>query len=159
YRLEKARDRAHILEGLLKALDIIDAIITLIRGSESADAARTALQAVPFEFSETQATHILDMPLRRLAALERQKLREEYDALQHTIREVEAILGDESRLRAVIKDELGAVREKYGDERRTVITNDPGELADLDLIDDEELVVVLSQKGYVKTVPVDQFRT
>jgi DNA gyrase subunit A len=159
YRLEKARDRAHILEGLLKALDMIDAIITLIRGSESADAARTALQAAPFEFSETQATHILDMPLRRLAALERQKLREEYDALQDTIRELEAILADETLLRAVIKDELGAIREKYGDERRTVITNDPGELADLDLIDDEELVVVLSQKGYVKTVPVDQFRT
>jgi DNA gyrase subunit A len=138
---------------------MIDAIITLIRGSESADAARTALQAAPFEFSETQATHILDMPLRRLAALERQKLREEYDALQETIRDLEAILADDSKLRAVIKDELGAVREKYGDERRTVITNDPGELADLDLIDDEELVVVLSQKGYVKTVPVDQFRT
>jgi DNA gyrase subunit A len=159
YRLEKARDRAHILEGLLKALDIIDAIITLIRGSESADVARTALQAAPFEFSETQATHILDMPLRRLAALERQKLRDEYDALQETIRELEAILADDTKLRAVIKDELGAIKEKYGDGRRTVITNDPGELADLDLIDDEELVVVLSQKGYVKTVPVDQFRT
>jgi DNA gyrase subunit A len=159
YRLEKARDRAHILEGLLKALDMIDAIITLIRGSESADAARTALQVAPFEFSETQATHILDMPLRRLAALERQKLRDEYDALQETIRELEAILADDTKLRAVIKDELGAIKEKYGDDRRTVITNDPGELADLDLIDDEELVVVLSQKGYVKTVPVDQFRT
>jgi DNA gyrase subunit A len=159
YRLEKARDRAHVLEGLLRALDMIDAIITLIRGSESADAARTALQAAPFDFSETQATHILDMALRRLAALERQKLREEYDALQETIRELEAILADDTKLRAVIKDELGAIREKYGDERRTLITNDPGELADLDLIDDEELVVVLSQKGYVKTVSVDQFRT
>jgi DNA gyrase subunit A len=159
YRLQKARDRAHILEGLLKALDMIDAIITLIRGSESADAARTALQAAPYEFSETQATHILDMPLRRLAALERQRLRDEYDELQETIRELEAILSDDAKLRGVIKDELGAIKEKYGDARRTVITNDPGELADLDLIDDEELVVVMSQKGYVKTVPVDQFRT
>ncbi len=79
YRLGKFRERAHILEGLLKALDMIDAIITLIRGSESADAAKTALQAAPFEFSETQAQHILDMALRRLAALERQKLREEFD--------------------------------------------------------------------------------
>jgi DNA gyrase subunit A len=159
YRLEKARSRAHILEGLLKALDMIDAVIQLIRGSESADAARTALQAAPFEFSETQATHILDMPLRRLAALERQKLREEYDEVQVTIAELEAILADESRLRGVIKDELTEIRDKYGDDRRTVITTDPGELADLDLIEDEELVVVLSQKGYVKTVQPAQFRT
>jgi DNA gyrase subunit A len=159
YRLDKARERAHILEGLLKALDMIDAIITLIRGSESADAARTALQVAPFEFSETQSTHILDMPLRRLAALERQKLRDEFDELQTTIRELEAILADESLLRGVIKEELGVIREKYGDERRTTLVNDPGELIDLDLIEDEELVVVLSQKGYVKTVQVDQFRT
>jgi DNA gyrase subunit A len=159
FRLRKARDRAHILEGLLKALDMIDAIIALIRGSESADAARTALQAEPFSFSETQATHILDMALRRLAALERQKLREEYDALQDTIRELEAILGDESKLREVIKEELTEIRDKYGDDRRTTLSNDPGELLDLDLIEDEELVVVLSHKGYVKTVPVDQFRT
>jgi DNA gyrase subunit A len=159
YRLDKARERAHILEGLLKALDMIDAIITLIRGSESADAARTALQVAPFEFSETQSTHILDMPLRRLAALERQKLRDEFDELQTTIRELEAILADESLLRGVIKEELGVIREKYGDERRTMLVNDPGELIDLDLIEDEELVVVLSQKGYVKTVQVDQFRT
>jgi len=159
YRLEKARSRAHILEGLLKALDMIDAVIQLIRGSESADAARTALQAAPFEFSETQATHILDMPLRRLAALERQKLREEYDEVQATIAELESILADESRLRGVIKDELTEIRDKYGDDRRTVITTDPGELADLDLIEDEELVVVLSQKGYVKTVQPAQFRT
>jgi DNA gyrase subunit A len=159
YRLEKARDRAHIVEGLLKALDMIDAVINLIRGSESADAARQALQAAPFEFSETQTTHILDMPLRRLAALEHQKLRDEFEELRGTIAELESILADEGKLRGVIKDELGAIKEKYGDERRTQITTDPGELADLDLIEDEELVVVLSHKGYVKTVPVDQFRT
>ncbi len=159
YRLGKARDRAHILEGLLKALDAIDAIIALIRGSESADTARTALMAAPFEFSETQATHILDMPLRRLAALERQKLHDEFQELQVTIADLEAILGDEQKLRSVIKEELTAIREKYGDGRRTEITTDPGDLADLDLIEDEELVVVLSHKGYTKTVPVDQFRT
>src|SRR4051812_32088378 len=158
YRLRKARDRAHILEGLLKALDMIDAIITLIRESESADAAKTALQAAPFEFSEVQATHILDMPLRRLAALERQKIREEYDELAQTIADLEAILADEAKLRGVIKDELGVIREKYGDDRRTEITTDYGDLADLDLIEDEELVVVLSHKGYVKTVAVDEFR-
>ena len=158
FRLKKARDRAHILEGLLKALDLIDAIITLIRGSESADTAKQALMAAPFEFSETQATHILDMALRRLAALERQKLRDEFEELAATIAELEAILADDGKLRGVIKEELSEVRDKYGDERRTEITTDFGDLADLDLIEDEELVVVLSQKGYVKTVSVDQFR-
>ncbi len=158
YRLAKARDRSHIVEGLLKALDAIDAIIALIRGSESADAAKQALMLAPFEFSEVQATYVLDMPLRRLAALERQKVRDEYDELQVTIRELEAILGDEERLRAVIKEELVVIRDKYGDDRRTEITVDLGDLDDLDLIEDEELVVVLSHKGYVKTVPVDQFR-
>jgi DNA gyrase subunit A len=159
YRLGKARDRAHIVEGLLRALDMIDQIVALIRGSESADVARTALQATPFDFSEIQANHILDMPLRRLAALERQKLADEYSELQASIAALEAILADDAKLRGVIKEELAALREKYGDDRRTVITTDPGELADLDLIEDEELVVVLSHKGYVKTVPVDQFRT
>jgi DNA gyrase subunit A len=159
YRLDKAQARAHIVEGLLRALDMIDAIINLIRGSESADAARTALQAAPFEFTETQATHILDMQLRRLAALERQRLRDEFEELNNTIKELQSILGDDTKLRGVIKDELGEVKNKYGDARRTAITTDPGELADLDLIEDEELVVVLSQAGYVKTVAVDQFRT
>jgi DNA gyrase subunit A len=159
YRLRKARDRAHILEGLLKALDSIDAIITLIRGSESADAARTALQAAPYDFSDVQATHILDMALRRLAALERQKLRDEYEEITATIAELESILADEAKLRGVIKDELTEIRDKYGDDRRSIITHDPGELLDLDLIEDEELVVVMSARGYVKTVPVDQFRT
>jgi DNA gyrase subunit A len=98
------------------------------------------------------------MQLRRLAALERQRLRDEFDELQTTIAELEAILADEQRLRGVIKDELVAIRDKYGDDRRTEITTDFSDVADLDLIDDEELVVVLSQKGYVKTVPVDQFR-
>ncbi len=158
YRLGKFRDRAHILEGLLKALDMIDAIITLIRGSESAEVAKTALQAAPFEFSETQAQHILDMALRRLAALERQKLREEFDDLEAKIAELEAILADDAKLRGVIKEELTEVRDTYGDDRRTEITTDYADLADLDLIEDEELVVVLSQKGYVKTVQVDQFR-
>jgi DNA gyrase subunit A len=158
HRLSKARDRSHILEGLLKALDVIDQIITLIRGSESADAAKQALMVAPFDFSEVQATHILDMPLRRLAALERQKVRDEFDELQTTIAELEAILADEHKLRGVIKDEMIAIRDKYGDDRRTEITTDFSDLADLDLIEDEELVVVLSRNGYVKTVQVDQFR-
>jgi DNA gyrase subunit A len=159
HRLRKKRDRAHIVEGLLKALDQIDRIIELIRNSESADAARTSLMAEPFGFTEVQANHILDMQLRRLAALERQKLQEEFEELRRDIAELESILADEQKLRGVIKDELIAIRDKYGDERRTQITTDPGDLADLDLIEDEELVVVLSRQGYVKTVPVDQFRT
>src|SRR5690349_14182544 len=114
FRLKKARDRAHIVEGLLRALDQIDAVIALIRGSESADAAKQAFMVAPFEFSEEQATHILDMQLRRLAALERQRLRDEYDELQTTIAELEAILADPQRLRGVIKDELIAIRDKYG---------------------------------------------
>src|SRR4051794_7217364 len=158
FRLKKARGRAHIVEGLLRALDAIDAVIALIRGSESAEAAKQAFMVAPFEFSEEQATHILDMQLRRLAALERQKLRDEYDELQVTIAELEAILADGQKLRGVITDELIAIRDRYGDDRRTEITTDYSDLADLDLIEDEELVVVLSQKGYVKTVPVDQFR-
>ena len=102
--------------------------------------------AAPFEFTEMQAKHILDMQLRRLAALEGQKLRDEFEELAATIAELEAILADDGKLRGVIKDELGAIRDKYGDDRRTQITIDPGELADLDLIEDEELVVVLSHK-------------
>lgn len=159
YRLQRKRDRAHIVEGLLRALDRIDAIIELIRGSESADAARAALVAEPFGFTEVQANHILDMQLRRLAALERQRLHDEFEELRADIAQLEAILADEQKLRGVIKDELLAIREKYGDDRRTTITTDPGDLAALDLIEDEELVVVLSRQGYVKTVPVDQFRT
>src|SRR5439155_8355629 len=121
YRLKKARDRAHIVEGLLRALDMIDAVIALIRGSADTDAARQGLMAEPFSFSEIQANHILDMPLRRLTGLERRKLGEELEGLRTIIAELEAILGDESRLRAVIKEELTAVRTRFGDERRTQI--------------------------------------
>jgi DNA gyrase subunit A len=158
YRLDEARKRAHIVEGLLRALDMIDAIITLIRGSEDAAAAREALQLEPFSFSDIQAAHILDMALRRLAQLEGQNLREEFTKLSTKIAELEAILADDAKLRAVIREELLEVREEYGDERRTRITFDPGAIDTLDLIDDEELVVVVSKSGYVKTVAADSFR-
>ena len=158
YRLENARKRAHIVEGLLRALDMIEAIIALIRGSADAAAARDALQLEPFSFSEIQAAHILDMALRRLAQLEGQKLRDEFGELQATIAELESILADEAKLRAVIRSELLEVREEFGDERRTRITFDPGAIDTLDLIDDEELVVVVSRSGYVKTVAADAFR-
>lgn len=158
YRLGKARDRAHIVEGLLRALDMIDAIIALIRGSEDAEAAREGLMAEPFSFSEVQARHILDMQLRRLAQLEGRKLQEEHDELLATIAGLEAILADEAKLRGVVKEELTDVRDRFGDDRRTLVTIDTGELDELDLIEDEEVVVVLSHKGYVKTVSADAFR-
>lgn len=158
HRLDVARRRAHIVEGLLRALDHIDAIIALIRGSEDAASARDALMGEPYSFSEIQATHILDMQLRRLAQLEGQKLRDEFAELSVTIAGLEAILADESKLRAVITEELHKVRADYGDDRRTRLTIDPGEIDALDLIEDEEVVVVLSHKGYVKTVAADAFR-
>ncbi|HEY7134837.1 MAG TPA: DNA gyrase subunit A [Acidimicrobiia bacterium] len=158
YRLKRAQARAHIVEGLIRALDMIDAIVTLIRGSEDANAAREALMAEPFSFTEIQASHILDMQLRRLAQLEGQKLRDEFAELTETIKELESILADDAKLRAVIKTELGEIKDEYGDERRTRLTYDSGDIDDLDLIEDEEVVVVLSHKGYVKTVAVDAFR-
>ena len=158
FRLAKAKDRAHILEGLLRALDTIDEIIALIRASQDTDAARTGLTGVPFEFSEIQANHILDMPLRRLAQLEHQKLKDEYDEKLAEIKALDAILASEERKREVIKEELGEVREQYADERRTQLTFDSGDLDVLDLIEDEEVVVLLSNKGYVKTVAADAFR-
>ncbi len=158
YRLKRAEERAHIVEGLVKALDMIDAIIALIRAAADVDAARTGLMAAPFEFSETQANYILDMQLRRLTQLEGQKLRDELAELQTTIKELNAILKSKAKLRGVIKKELGEIRKKYADDRRTKLTIDTGDLDTLDLIEDEEVVVVLSHKGYVKTVAADAFR-
>jgi DNA gyrase subunit A len=158
FRLRKARDREHIVEGLVKALDMIDAIITLIRGSDDVDAARAGLMAAPFEFSELQANYILDMQLRRLTQLEGQKLREELEELRVLIAELQSILDDPAKLDGVISTELADVRDKYADERRTQLTHDSGEIDVLDLIDDEEVVVVMSNKGYIKTVAADAFR-
>ncbi|MDQ4091235.1 MAG: DNA gyrase subunit A, partial [Actinomycetota bacterium] len=159
YRLRKARDRAHIVEGLIKALDMIDAIIALIRGSEDRSTARDGLMAAPFEFSEVQANHILDMQLSRLTRLGRAQLEGELAELRQTIAELEAILGDPGRLRQVIKDEMGEIRAKHATPRRAEITFDPGDLDNLDFIDDEELVVTMTHAGYIKTVAADAFRT
>jgi DNA gyrase subunit A len=159
FRLKKKRDRAHIVEGLIKALDLIDEIIALIRASADRPAARDGLQAPPFEFTEIQANHILDMQLGRLTRLGRSDLEAELAELREAIRELEEILGDEGVLRQVIKDELASVRDEYSEPRRAEITYDPGEIGIEDLIDDEDLVVTLSAKGYVKTVAFDAFRT
>ena len=158
FRLDKKKARAHLVEGLLKAIDVIDAVIALIRSSEDRAAARTGLMAEPFEFSLDQAEHILDMRLGQLTRLARIDLEAELEKLREDIADLEAILADESRLFAVIKEELADVREKFADERRSEITYDIGDIDIEDLIDDEELVVTMSQRGYVKTVPSDQFR-
>src|SRR5579875_2210665 len=159
YRLRKARERAHIVEGLIKALDLIDQIIAAIRASEDKAAARGALMAPPFEFSEVQAEHILDMPLSRLTRLGRAQLEEEMAKLRETIAELEAILADEGVLRGVIKSEMGAIRDEFADPRRAQITFDEGDMSAEDLIDDEELVITMTRAGYVKAVPASQFRT
>jgi DNA gyrase subunit A len=159
HRLGRARDRAHIVEGLLRAIDMLDAVIAAIRASDDRPAARDALIAEPFSFSEVQAAHILDMTLGRLTRLGRSELEEEMVKLRETIVELEGILADPTKLRGVIASELGEIRRRFGDERRTRIVNDPGELAVEDLIEDEELVVTMTRAGYIKAVPTASFRT
>jgi DNA gyrase subunit A len=159
FRLRKAEARAHIVEGLLKALDLIDEIITLIRGSDDRDAARQGLMAEPFGFTEVQANHILDMTLSRLTRLGRSQLEDELAELRRTIADLQAILADEGRLRTVVKEELAEVRSTFATPRRAEIALDPGNIDDLELIDDEELVVTLSAKGYVKSVHAGAFRS
>ena len=159
FLLKKARDRAHVVEGLLKAIDMLDQVIATIRGSDDRPAALEALCATPFDFSEEQANHILDMTLARLTRLGRTNLEEEMAKLLEEIAELESILNDPAKLRRVIAGELGEIREKFANERRTVITHDPGDMNVEDLVDDEELVVTLSRAGYVKAVSADAFRT
>ncbi len=159
FQLRKARARAHIVEGLLRAIDMLDAVITTIRGSDDRPAARTALMAEPFSFSEEQANHILDMTLGRLTRLGRTELEEEMAQLRERIAELEGILADPAKLRAVISGELVAVRDRFADDRRSVITHDPGELGMEDLIEDEEIVVTMTAAGYIKSVAAGAFRT
>ncbi|MFV0523025.1 MAG: DNA gyrase subunit A [Acidimicrobiales bacterium] len=159
YRLQRARDRAHLVEGLLKALDLIDQIIATIRASEDRPAARAALMSEPFEFSEVQANYILDMQLGRLTRLARIELETELEDLQGIMTELEAILADPARLDTVIKEEMSAIAAEHATPRLTELVNDPGELDIEDLIDDEDLVVTLSSTGYVKSVSAEEFRT
>ena len=158
YRLEQARQRAHVVEGLLIALDNIDEVVRIIRGSDDVDAARTTLME-RFELSDIQARTILDMPLRRLTALETEKLREEYEALMETIAGLEAILASEELQREVVAEELTLIRDKYGDARRSRIIPDLGEMSLEDLIADEELVVTITAAGYLKAVLAAAYRT
>jgi len=158
-RLQRAEARAHLVDGLLRALNMIDEIIALIRGSEDAAAARDGLMAEPFSFSEAQAAYILDMQLRRLTRLARIDLETELGELREKIAGFRLILDDDSVLRGVIKDELTAVRDKFATPRRAEITFDPGDIGAEDLIDDEDLVLTFTRGGYIKTMPASTFRT
>ena len=159
YRLRKAQARAHIVEGLLRAIDMLDAVIAAIRASDDRAAARAALMTDPFSFSEEQANHILDMTLGRLTRLGRTELEEEMIQLRETIAELQAILADPAKLRGVIATEMTAIRDKFADPRRSVITHDPGELGVEDLVADEDIVVTTTAAGYIKAVSADAFRT
>ncbi len=158
-RLRKANFRAHILEGLIRARDVLDEIIATIRASDSRADARTALESAPFEFSSDQAEAILSMTLGRLTRLARVELEDELAERQATIAELEAILADPAVRDQVIKDELIAIRDQFGEERVSQLVNDPGEMNIEDLIDDEDLVVTLSSTGYIKSVSTEEFRT
>jgi len=157
YELAKAEARAHILEGLTIALDNLDAVITTIRESRTAEIAKDALMK-SFRLSDKQAQAILDLRLQRLTGLEREKIEEEYEATLKAIEEYKAILADENRILGIIKDELMAVKEKYGDERRTRITIDDSSLAVEDLIAEEDVVITITHNNYIKRMPLTAYR-
>ncbi len=159
FDLAKARDRHHILLGLLRAIDQLDAIITLIRGAASASAAKEGLMTAPFEFSDRQAQAILDMQLRRLAALERKQLQDEFDELVKRIAYLEDLLAHPAKIDALIRDEAGDLKKKHGDARRTLIVDQELEsFSDEDLIAHDQAVVTLSNRGYIKRVPLESYR-
>jgi len=157
YELKKAEERAHVLEGLLIALDHLDEVIKLIRESKTVDDAHAGLVSA-FGLSDIQAKAILEMRLQRLVGLERLKIKEEYDELIKTIEDLKDILAREERRKEIIKFELQTIKEKYGDERRTQITFADGEISIEDMIPDEEMVVTISHLGYVKRTNVAEFR-
>ncbi|MGH8923908.1 MAG: DNA gyrase subunit A [Acidimicrobiia bacterium] len=158
HRLEEAEARAHILDGLIVAVDNIDEVVALIRASKDTAEARTHLQE-RFELSELQANAILDMPLRRLTALEVNKLRDELAALLELITDLKAILADPARRREIIKEDLAEIKEKFATPRKSVLIPDEGDMSLEDLIADDELIVTVSASGYLKSVPASAYRT
>jgi len=158
YELEQAEKRAHILEGLLIALDHLDEVIKLIRSSQTPDAAREGLMS-SFGLSEAQARAILDLRLQRLTGLERDKIKSEYDELMERISYYKKVLSDEGLRFQIIKDELHEVKEQYGDERRTDIDYAGGDLSIEDMIPDEQVIITISHAGYVKRTPLAEYRT
>jgi DNA gyrase subunit A len=157
YELRRAEDRAHVLEGLLIALDNLDEVIALIRGSRDSETARTGL-VERFGLTVVQAQAILQLTLSRLTAMESDKIRQEHTDLLERIKELREILGDEARVMQVIKDELAEVREAYGDERRTEITYAEGEIDIEDLIADQQMVISITHSGYIKSLPLSTYR-
>ncbi|WP_327142961.1 DNA gyrase subunit A [Nocardia sp. NBC_01327] len=158
YLLRKAEERAHILRGLVKALDQLDAVIALIRRSADTDTARTGLMQL-LEIDEIQATAILDMQLRRLSALERQKLVDELAKIELEIADLKDILEKPERQRAIVRDELTEIVDKYGDDRRTKIIASDGDVTDEDLIAREDVVVTITETGYAKRTKTDLYRS
>ncbi len=158
YDLDQAEKRAHIVEGLLKALDHIDEVIALIRASRTPEEARVGLME-KFGFSEIQAKAILEMRLSRLVGLEREKLRAEYDELMKMIEYYKRILSDEGLRMEIIKEELIEVKANYGDERRTEMVPDEGEFDPEDFYADDDMVITISKLGYIKRTPLHEFRT
>jgi len=159
FRKQKAEARAHIVEGLVRALNVIDEIIATIRASDDKGDARGRLMSDPFSFSDVQAEYILDMPLSRLTRLARIDLETELGQLSETIAELASILADPVKLRGVIKSEMTAIKEEFATPRVCQLTHDVGDLSIEDLVDDKELVVVMTQAGYVKTVEANAFKT
>jgi len=158
YDLQKAEERAHILEGLLKALDAIDEIIRIIRASQNTQDAKLNLIEA-FGFTDVQAQAIVDMRLRALTGLEREKLEDEYRELQEKIKELRAILADEKILYKVIREEILIVREKFGDKRRTQLTYDDSEISIEDLIEEEPTTITMTYLGYIKRIPMDTYKS
>jgi DNA gyrase subunit A len=158
YDLARAEERAHILAGLRKAVEHLDLVIRIIRQAVNADAARDELMRL-LELSELQAKAILDMQLRRLAALERQKIIEEHEETLKLIEELRSILASDVKLRGIIKQELAAVKEEYGDARRTEILTETTDLTIEDLLADEEMVVTITRSGYIKRTHVEAYRS
>src|SRR5271154_6760410 len=157
HELSEKEARAHILEGLLTALEHLDAIIELIRGSRDRDSARQQL-ILRFELSAIQATAILALPLSQLTALEADGIKQEHGDVTERIAELRAILGDETRVLAVIKEELTEIRERFGDERRSEITHSEDEIDIEDLIADQQMVITITQTGYIKSLPLATYR-
>src|SRR5690606_32912286 len=158
YELKKAEERAHILEGLIIASDNIDEVIALIRASSNADEARTKLME-RFELTEIQARAIVEMRLRQLTGLEQDKLRAEYEDLLKTIEDLKDILARKDRRMEIIKTELLEVKDKYGDERRSVIEYAGGDLSIEDMIPDEKVVITISHAGYIKRTSLNEYKT
>lgn len=157
FELNKAEERAHILEGLRIALDQIDAVIALIRSSANTAEARTGLME-SFGLSEKQAQAILDMRLHRLTGLEREKIENEYQELQKLIAELKAILADEGKIRGVLRKEIIEIKETYGDERRTMIKVDVDNIEEEDLIPEDEVAIMMTHRGYIKRMPLSTYR-